>query len=190
MIYNEYFQWSPENNINSAQHNVNPGDELFGSITYDASTSSYNIYHNSSDGWSVTTNIPVQKKGGVAKIYNIAYFVYEKVRRSRAARCPSPRRSHPAAIPTRQVAPCGDYPKDEIVTFYDVKIQWDGVSMPARWSTSYVEDVCNFRAQVPNPSTSNGTVTITWSTTAEDPKPELIAASQADRKFGRMTKRA
>ncbi len=107
-------------------------------------------------------NIPIQKKNGVFKNYSIAYFVFEKT------------------------APCGDYPPDELVTFYDVVIQWDGVSQPATWTESYVEDVCNFRAQVPNPSTSNGTVTITWSTTAEDPKPELIAASQADRTFGRV----
>ncbi len=141
---------------------MQPGDELFGSITYDAATSSYNIYHNSSDGWEVTTNIPVQKKNGVPKTYQIAYFVYEKV------------------------APCADYPPEELVTFYDVNIQWDGVAQPARWSTAFVEDVCNFRAHVPDPSTSGGNVTITWSTAAPNPKPELIAASQADRQLGRV----
>lgn len=106
-------------------------------------------------------NIPIQKKNGAFKNYSIGYFVFEKD------------------------APCADYPPDEIVTFYDVVIQWDGVSQPATWTEAYVDDVCNMRAQVPNPSTSNGTVTITWSTTGADPKPEQIAASQTDRLFGR-----
>ena len=32
-LQNEYFQWSPEHNVNSEQGNVNPGDVLFGSLT-------------------------------------------------------------------------------------------------------------------------------------------------------------
>ncbi len=31
----EYFQWSPTHNENSASHNVNPGDVLYGSVTFD-----------------------------------------------------------------------------------------------------------------------------------------------------------
>ena len=50
-IYNEYYQWSPSHNQNSASHHVNAGDLLFGSITYIPATNSYDIYHNSSDGW-------------------------------------------------------------------------------------------------------------------------------------------
>ena len=33
VAYNEYFQWQPEHNQNSAQHTVQPGDEHYGSIT-------------------------------------------------------------------------------------------------------------------------------------------------------------
>ena len=58
---NEYFQWQPEHNQNSAQHVVKPGEELFGSITYDATTHSYDVYHNSSDGWEVHMPIKIQK---------------------------------------------------------------------------------------------------------------------------------
>ena len=57
-------QWQPEHNENSAQHVVKPGDELFGSITYDPATHSYNVYHNSSDGWEVNMPIKIQKGAG------------------------------------------------------------------------------------------------------------------------------
>ena len=67
MIYNEYFQWQPEHNQNSAQHTVKPGDELFGSITYVPQTKEYLVYHNSSDGWEVTMPIKIQKNGNVYK---------------------------------------------------------------------------------------------------------------------------
>ncbi len=80
MIYNEYFQWQPENNIDSKQHPVNAGDVLFGSVTYVAENNTYTMYHSDlNDGWEVYTSIPIQKKGGSYKSYTIAYFVFEKV---------------------------------------------------------------------------------------------------------------
>jgi hypothetical protein len=53
---------------------------LYGSIAFNANNQSYTIYHNVSSGWSVSTNIPVQKDGrkGGFKTYTIAYVVYEK----------------------------------------------------------------------------------------------------------------
>ena len=69
--------------------------ELFGSITYDPATNSYDVYHNSSDGWEVHMPIKIQKgKNGDYKNYSIAYFVFEKD------------------------APCQDYPPDGVTTFY------------------------------------------------------------------------
>jgi hypothetical protein len=65
---------------------VNPGDELFGSITYVPASNSYDVYHNSSDGWEVTTNIPIQKKNGNFKNYSSALRV--------AARAPHSLRDH------------------------------------------------------------------------------------------------
>ena len=161
-----YFQWSPENNINSKQHDVAPGDELYGSITYEPASNSYVIYHNSSDGWSVSTPIPIQRdaRGGY-KNYSIAYFVYEKV------------------------APCGDYGADEAVVFTDVQIRWDDAPLQAVWSTAFVEDVCNFRAHVVDPSTAGGIVNITWSTKGREPTAEAVAASQSV-PFGRRATRA
>lgn len=160
---NEYFQWQPEHNQNSAQHVVKPGEELFGSITYDATTHSYDVYHNSSDGWEVHMPIKIQKDAaGRYKNYSIGYFVFEKD------------------------APCADYPPDEVVTFYDIQMQWDGVNSKAVWSTGIVDDVCEMRAHIVNPSTSNGVVNITWSTKAADPPAHMIAAAQADKTFGKV----
>jgi hypothetical protein len=70
------------------------------------------------------------------------------------------------------------------VVFYDIQIQWDGRPQPATWSTSFVEDVCNMRAAVVNPSTTGGVVNITWNTRMADPPQELIARSQANKKLG------
>lgn len=81
-----------------------------------------------------------------------------------------------------KTAPCGDYPPDNVVTFYDIKIEWDGASpADAAWSTGVVDEVCQFAAKNNVPSTSNGTVTISWSTAAADPAPEKIALSQRNK---------
>ena len=207
LIYNEYYQWSPSHNQNSAQHVVKAKDLLYGSVSLDPKTKSYNVYHNVSGSttWDVTMNIPIQK----GKTYTIAYVVYEKV------------------------APCGDYPPDGSVTFSQVvraamrgdsavnavlrdattRKQQCGAAALARsvlsrsisrhaplashpaplarsppsqrvfcdnklitpaWKTGFVEDACNNRATIVDPST----VKITWNTQAADPAPELIAASQ------------
>ncbi len=53
---------------------------LYGNVTFDEAAQEYNIFHSSSDGWSVVTTIKVQKHlDGVYKNYTIAYFVFEKV---------------------------------------------------------------------------------------------------------------
>ena len=44
-----------------------------------------------------------------------------------------------------------------------------------KWATSYVEDVCDNRASIVDPTT----IQITWNTKAADPPAALIAASQA-----------
>ena len=81
-----------------------------------------------------------------------------------------------------KTAPCKDYPPDNLVTFYDVKIEYDGVSpADAVWSTGVVDQVCAFTATNTVPSTTNGTVQISWSTAAADPAPEKVAASQRNK---------
>jgi hypothetical protein len=75
--------------------------------------------------------------------------------------------------------------RSEVTTFYDVQIEWDHQKgLKPVWSTSYVEDVCEFRAHVVNPSSTAGIVNITWNTKAADPPRHLIEASQAVRKLG------
>jgi hypothetical protein len=59
-MYNEYFQWSPENNVDSDQHQVNPGDILHGVVTYSPADNSYNMVHtNMNDGyvWLISLRI-------------------------------------------------------------------------------------------------------------------------------------
>lgn len=83
-------------------------------------------------------------------------------------------------------APCGDYPPDEVVTFYDIEIKWDDVNAPAVWSTGIVDDVCEMRAHVMDPSTTAGRVNITWNTKASDPPLEMITHAQSSKVFGKV----
>jgi hypothetical protein len=56
-------------------------------------------------------------------------------------------------------------------------VQYDGknVTDAVKWTTAFVEDVCNNRAAIIDPRT----IAITWDTKAADPDAALIAASQA-----------
>jgi hypothetical protein len=79
-----------------------------------------------------------------------------------------------------KVAPCGDYPPDEKVTFNDIQIYCDyKLLADPQWTTAYVDDVCNNRAHVVNAST----IEITWSITAADPSLRKIQQSQARKSF-------
>ena len=142
-IYNEYFQWSPENNINSAAHTVQPGDVLYGSVTYDADSSSYMMYHvDETDGWSVNTSIPIQTDGnGNPKKFTMSYFVFEKSQWA-----------------------CDQYPTNEQVTFYDITMEFDGKKVQPAWTTAFVDDHCDFRAAIVDEST----IKMTWNTGAND----------------------
>jgi len=137
-IYNEYFQWSPEYNYNSDSTTVQPGDVLFGSVSYESSNNSYTIYHSDmTSGWEVYSSIPIQQDdSGNFKNYTIAYVVYEKD------------------------ADCNQYPPDGSVTFYDIEIQYDGQTVSPQWTTAFVDDVCNNRAKV----IDSKTIEITWDT--------------------------
>jgi hypothetical protein len=142
-MYNEYFQWVPENNINSDSHDVQPGDVLFGSVTYNPKTHSYTMFHKDlTDGWSVSTTIPIQRDPdtGFHKNFTIAYFVMEKE------------------------WDCNQYPVDGIVTFYDIKVYYDNKQVKPTWTTGIVDDVCNCRAKILN-STA---LQITWDTSSND----------------------
>jgi len=138
MIYNEYFQWDPENNIDSDSHVVQPGDTLFGSVTFNPNDNSYTMSHTDlNDGWTVNTTIPIQQDdNGNYKNYTIIYFVMEKVWN------------------------CNQYPPDGQVTFFDIKVEYNNAQVTPKWQTSYVDDVCNCRAHIVDDST----IQITWDT--------------------------
>jgi hypothetical protein len=148
-IYNEYYQWSPTHNQNSASHVVYPGDLIYGSVTYQPASHSYNIYHSdltTGHQWSVNMSIGVQQKGGNYKTYNMIYVVFEKVCRS-----------------------CDMYPPDNIVTFHNISAYWGNTKIAPRWTTGYVDNVCNNRAHIVDAET----VTITWNSQSEEDYTEL-----------------
>ena len=95
---------------------------------------------SSSSGWSVKTNIPIQKDAsGQPKTFNIVYFVMEKVWN------------------------CDQYSPDGVVDFYDIKVEFDGKQVSPKWTTNYVDDNCNCRAHVRNETN----ISITWDTNGE-----------------------
>ena len=99
-MYNEYFQWSPENDISSRDHTVRTGDVIYGSVTYDKENELYMMLSKSlSDDWSVETNITIQKENGNYKDYTIMYVVFE------------------------HLAPCEEYPPDNQITKKMIKCQ-------------------------------------------------------------------
>jgi len=135
-IYNEYYQWTPTYNYNSKSHTVNAGDVVYGKVTFNEADETYTMYHSDlNDGWSVTSVIDVQKaSNGDYKNYTIIYFVMEKE------------------------WACNQYPPDNQVTFYDIIVQYEGETVSPKWTTSYVDDVCNCRAHILNETT----IQITW----------------------------
>jgi len=138
-MYTEYYQWEPSDNQDSDQYEVNPGDQLFGQVTYlgDAQQTYRLNQTDLTTGQSSTMDIKVQQDdSGVYKNFTVLYVVYEKV------------------------ADCGDYPPDGIVTFTDIKVFCSGKQITPQWKTAYVEDVCNNRATVIDPAT----IKITWDT--------------------------
>ena len=97
-MYTEYFQWSPEDNSNSEQNDVEAGQTLQGTLTYDTSSDSYLLNQTILEtGVSSTQTVKCQN----GKKYNLPYVVYEKT------------------------WPCADYPPDGVVTFYDIQVECD-----------------------------------------------------------------
>lgn len=161
-FYTEYFQWSPEDNQDSSQMNCNAGDTLHGKVVYNGdSAQSYTLTQTDvTQSQSSSMTIPVQQEdSGEFKNFTIMYIVYEKV------------------------ANCDDYPPEQKVTFSNIKVECNGQKISPKWTTSYVEDVCDFRAHVINPSE----VTITWSTSGKNPTPEQFLSNN---KTAHLRKRA
>jgi len=135
-IYAEYFQVEPEKDVLTETHAVKPGDVLSGSIDITSKRDAYFVkFENlSGDKWSVNTTIPIQVVNGVLKSYTIAYFVLE------------------------QRWECQYYSTSNVVTFYDIVVEYDTVPVIPEWTTSFVQDVCDCRAHILN----SKSVQITW----------------------------
>eukprot|EP00744_Colponema_vietnamica_P012114 GILI01017009.1.p1 GENE.GILI01017009.1~~GILI01017009.1.p1 ORF type:complete len:267 (-),score=92.51 GILI01017009.1:107-907(-) len=155
-IYTEYFQWSPENNLDSNQQGANSGDQLVGSIVFNGEAQqSYTVSQvdTAAGGSSSQMSVPVQTdNNGNYKNYSIAYVVFEKT------------------------AYCGDYPPEEQITFGNLTMECNGKRITPQWTTSFVEDCCDFRAHV----VDSQTITMTWSTSAPSLPAEKIEAQYAE----------
>jgi hypothetical protein len=161
-FYTEYYQWSPENNIDSNQYSTSTGNQLQGSITFNGvNQQTYTVTQtDSTQGQSSSMSIPVQQDWqGQYKNYSVLYVVFEKV------------------------ASCGDYPPDQKVTFKNIYVECDGQQIQPSWTTSAVDEVCDFTAVVDSATQ----ISITWNTqSSKQPKKEWILASQKDRHFGKF----
>jgi hypothetical protein len=134
-MYTEYYQWKPTHNSNSPQHSVEAGQTLVGTMTYDATTDSYDLSQKIDEtGVSSVQNIPCQN----GKKYNLPYIVYEKT------------------------FPCQNYPPDEAVNFYNIYAECDGkdCTNDIKWESKIKDANCDMKAVVYN----NTNISITWDT--------------------------
>lgn len=153
-MYTEYYQWSPSNNVDSNQYNVNAGDQLWGQVTFDGEDKqSYTLKQTDvTTGQTSQMTIPVQRgSDGNHKNYTVQYIVYEKV------------------------AQCYQYGSDQKVTFEDIIVYCNGVKVSPQWTTGIVENVCDFKAHVISPSE----VQITWNTDGLPPTKAQVQRSQS-----------
>lgn len=98
-MYTEYYQWEPENNVNSREYSVESGQTLHGSILYNSAQDSYLLKQTVVEtGESSAQTVKCQD----GKKYTIPYVVYEKT------------------------FPCDTYPPDQIVTFTNIIVECDG----------------------------------------------------------------
>jgi len=136
--YTEYFQWSPEDNSNSDSYDIEPGQELHGTLVYDETTDSYQLTQtNTATGKTSQQTVKCQN----GKKYTIPYVVYEKVWK------------------------CSAYPPDEKVTFHDIVIECDGkdCTKDVSWAAKVKDSNCNMQAVIDE---TNNEISIQWDTTA------------------------
>jgi hypothetical protein len=98
-MYTEYFQWEPEDNVNSREYSVESGQTLHGSIVYNSAQDSY-VLKQTIVETGETSSQTVKCQDG--KKFTIPYVVYEKT------------------------FPCYTYPPDQIVTFTNIIVECDG----------------------------------------------------------------
>jgi hypothetical protein len=134
-MYTEYFQWSPEDNSNSRQHSVEPGQTLTGSLIYNENDDSY-LLNQTILETGVSSHQIVKCQNG--KKFKLPYVVYEKL------------------------FPCRDYPPDGVVTFTDINIECDGkdCTEDVKWESKVKDANCDMKANIISPTS----ISITWDT--------------------------
>merc|ERR1712228_15094 len=138
VAYTEYYQWRPSHNSNSRQISVESGQVLHGSLQYQSGSDSYLLTQtNTHTGQSSSQTVKCQN----GKKYNLPYVVYEKL------------------------TSCGNYPPDGKVVFRNISAECDGkdCTKEIQWEAKVKDRNCNMAAHI----NSDGTISITWDTSAE-----------------------
>lgn len=185
-VFNGEYDWHNSGWFQSSSLTVTPGDVIFGSTVYDASTDSYvMIIKNLNASKGVKSVRPVK----YGEVYTDAYIVTEhqpnscsgessRVFARRAAAppptaaisCPgnccaterdSSLRSLIAAFALS--APSAEYPANGGIVFSNIVVAWEGeVSSNPGWTAQTYQPACNSQAQI----VDNSTVAFTWDTSA------------------------
>ena len=159
-FYTEYFQWSPTHNQDSSSYGTQTGNRLHGEIVFNGvNEQTYTVRQtDTTQGQTSQMTVPVQKDySGTYKNYTVLYVVFEKV------------------------AQCYEYPPDQKVTFENINVYCDGQLITPAWTTSYVDEVCEFAAHVDSPHQ----ISITWNTqSAKQPPKAMVEESQRDKRLG------
>jgi hypothetical protein len=115
---------------------VKSGQTLAGSLTYMASSDSYNLTQSVVETGAVSTQIVKCQSG---KKYTVPYVVFEKV------------------------TACKNYPPEGKVTFTDIVVECDGkdCTKATNWSPKVETPNCNMKAVIDKPDNE---ISITWDT--------------------------
>jgi len=141
-FYNEYYQWVPEQNVDSDTYSTQPGNTLSSVITYNVSTESYDMVFNdtSQKNSALKSSFKIQVDDhNNTKNYTIVYFVFENYMK------------------------CDYYPPNDMVVFYDITIEYDGMPVTPTWTTGIVgSGNCDLAAHIVSPDQ----IKITWTSTS------------------------
>lgn len=134
-IFNGEYSWKDGNWWMSDVKQVQPGDVLVSSLSYDSASDAYSLVIGNANktGQTITSIRP-----GKAQLYTDVYIVVE-----------------------HQPDSCAEYPADGGVLFSGISIAWDGkVSSDPAWTAQTYKPACNSKATVVSPSA----ISLTWDT--------------------------
>lgn len=133
-IFNGYFDWNSGNWQQSDSIQVNPGDVIQASVTYNSDQNAYTMYIAKAGQTGISTTIPVQ----YSATYMDVYFVIE-----------------------HQPNACDGNPANGQIVFEDINIAWNNtIAASPQWSAQQYQPACNSQAYVVDAKTSK----FTWAT--------------------------